>query len=338
MTIGRTLSTNGDVSQRTNLYAAGQMLSHAGPHIVLDKFGMPKPMPRNKSTTIKFRRPKVFTAADTPLQEGITPSATQFGYEDVPATLKQYGMVVEITDVIQDTHEDPVLNDATEQCGENIGRTIEALTYGVLKGGTNVFYANGSARNAVNTPVSLSKLRSVVRALKAQKAMKITRVLDASVKYRTSPVEACYVCCHHTDLEADIRDLAGFVPVAKYGVRSVVHEMEFGTVEDIRFVCSADLDPIIDAGGAYAGSGTSMVSTGGTSADIYPMMIFGKESYGLVPLRGFNAVEPSVINPSTKTKDDPLGQRGYVGWKTWFVAVILNELWMARLEVAATQL
>ena len=44
MPTGRTLSTNGDVSQRTNLYAAGQMLSYAGPHIVLDKFGQTKPM------------------------------------------------------------------------------------------------------------------------------------------------------------------------------------------------------------------------------------------------------------------------------------------------------
>lgn len=338
MPTGRTLSTNGDISQRTNLYAAGQMLSYAGPHIVLDKFGMSKPMPRNKSTTIKFRRPKVFTAADTPLQEGVTPSATQFGYEDVPATLKQYGMVVEITDVIQDTHEDPVLQDATEQCGDNIGRTVEALTYGVLKGGTNVFYANGTARNAVNTPISLNKLRSVTRALKAQKAKKITRILDGSVMYRTSPVEASYVVCHHTDVEQDIRNLAGFIPVAEYGQRRTVHEMEFGTVEDFRFVCSADLDPIIDAGGAFGGSGTSMVTTSGTSADVYPLLCFGKEAYGLVPLRGYNAVEPSIINPNVKTKDDPLGQRGYVGWKTWFVAVILNESWMARLEVAVSQL
>ena len=68
------------------------------------------------------------------------------------------------------------------------------------------------------------------------------------------------------------------------------------------------------------------------------MLFFGKEAYGLVPLRGYNSVEPSIINPNTKTKDDPLGQRGYVGWKTWFVAVILNEVWMARLEVAVSDL
>lgn len=330
--------TDAGVSPRTNVHAAREMLKHAGPVMVLDKFGVTKPMPKNKTQTVKFRRPKVFSAATTPLVEGITPSSTQFSYEDVSATIKQYGQVVEITDVIEDTSEDPVLNDAAQQSGENIGRTMEALTYGVLRAGTNVFYANGTARTDVNTPVSLGKIRAVIRALKAQKAMKITKILDGSVNYATHSVEASYICVHHTDLEADIRDLPGFIPVAKYGNRKLVSDYEIGSVEDVRFVCSPDLDPFEDGGGAYAGSGTAMVSTSGTSADVYPMLFIGKEAYGIVPLRGAGAVKPTILRPGVQTKDDPLGQRGYVGWKTWHTAVILNQLWMARLEVAATAL
>jgi N4-gp56 family major capsid protein len=49
-------------------------------------------------------------------------------------------------------------------------------------------------------------------------------------------------------------------------------------------------------------------------------------------------VEPSIIPVGQKTKDDPLGQRGYAGWKMYHVAVILNDLWMERLEVAVTDL
>ena len=65
---------------------------------------------------------------------------------------------------------------------------------------------------------------------------------------------------------------------------------------------------------------------------------FGKEAYGTVPLRGQGAVEPTVLRPGVKDKADPLGQRGYVGWKTWFTAVILNQVWMARLECGVTAL
>lgn len=314
------------------------MLKHAMPVRLLDKFGLMRPMPKNKGQVIKFRRPRTFTAATTPLVEGVTPTATQFSYEDVEANLKQYGQVVEITDHIADTHEDPVLNDASEQAGENVGRTLEALDWGILRAGTNVFYANGTVRTDVNTPISLAKQRAVIRGLKAQKAMKITRILDGSVNFQTKPVEAAFVAISHTDVEQDIRSLAGFVPVAEYGSRTPINEYELGSVEDVRYLQSPDLDPLVDAGGAFNGSGTAMVTTSGTSADVYPILYLGKEAYGIVPLRGQGAISPTIIPVGLKTKDDPLGQRGMVGWKTWHTAVILSQVWMARLEVAVTAL
>jgi N4-gp56 family major capsid protein len=329
-----TKSTDTGVVQRTNAYAAVQMLKHAGPTMVLGKFGMNKPIPQNKSTTIKFRRPVVFTAATTPLVEGVTPSTTGFSYEDVSVSIKQYGQVIGTTDVIKYTHEDPVLNDISEQAGENIGRTIEALNYGVLKGGTNVFYANGTGRGDVNTAITLTKQRAVTRALKAQKAMKISKMLGASVNISTEPVEAAYVAVAHTDLEADLRGLSGFIPVAEYAQAKPLCPEEIGRVEDVRYILSADLGSIADAGDTKG----SMVSTTGTDADVYPVLYFGREAFGTVALKGKDAVSPSIIPVDEKTKDDPLGQRGYVGWKTWHACVILNEAWMARLEVACTDL
>lgn len=329
-----TTSTSPGISQRTNVYAERQMLKHAGPVVVLDKFGMTKPMPKNKSTTIKFRRPKTFAAATTPLVEGVTPTATAFQYEDVSGSLKQYGMVVTITDVIEDTHEDPVLNDATTQAGENIGRTMEALNWSVLRAGTNVFYANGAQRTDVNTPISYAKQMAVTRALKAQKAMKITSVLASGPNYATRAVEPAFVAVAHTDLEHDIRALPGFLPVAQYANRQAISEYEIGSCVDVRYLLSPDLDPIASGGAATS----TMVTTNGTNADIYPVLYFGKEAFGIVPLRGQGAVAPSIIPVNQKTKDDPLGQRGYVGWKAWHLCLILNDNWMARLECSATAL
>ena len=45
-----------------------------------------------------------------------------------------------------------------------------------------------------------------------------------------------------------------------------------------------------------------------------------------------------VRNPGKPEKGNELGQTGSVGWKGWHVAARLNEAWMVRLEVAATQL
>ena len=329
-----TFYSDAGVSPRTNVYAEREMLKHAMPVMVLEKLGLSKPMPKNKTETIKFRRPIPFTAKTVPLQEGVTPTATAFAYEDVSVALKQYGDVTTVTDKIEDLAEDNVIRDISIQSGENIGRTMEALNYGVLKAGTNVFYSNGSARNAVNTIISVSKIRAVVRSLRAEKAQMINRVLDGSLKINTSPVEAGYVAVAHTDLENDIRGLTGFLPVSQYGSRSTVHEYELGTIENVRFILSPDLGAFPDAGGAKG----AMVSTTGVSADVYPVLFFGREAFATVPLRGMGTVEPTILRPGVKTKDDPLGQRGYIGWKTYHAALILNQAWMARLEVAVTAL
>ena len=37
-----------------------------------------------------------------------------------------------------------------------------------------------------------------------------------------------------------------------------------------------------------------------------------------------------------RDKDDPLGQRGYVGWRSYYVAKILQDLWLSRVEVACS--
>ena len=41
-----------------------------------------------------------------------------------------------------------------------------------------------------------------------------------------------------------------------------------------------------------------------------------------------------VLNPNVPRGGDPLGQRGSAGWKASHAAVILNDAWMHRLEVA----
>lgn len=326
-------TTYGDISPRTALHAAAEMLSHAMPVLVLSLFGQTKEMPRNSTLTISFRRAVPFSTATTPLVEGVTPSAHKMSFEDVSATLKQYGDVVEISDVVEDTHEDPVLMAAMELTGEQAGATIEELLWGIVKAGTSVFYANGASRSAVNTAITLNKQRACTKLLKRQKAKKITKILDSSPDYEVRAVEASYVAIGHTDCESDIRNLTGFVPTSRYGTRSLLCEQEIGAVEDVRYVLSADLDPFADAGGAKG----SMVSTSGTSADVYPIIVVGREAYAHVPLKGMRSVTPTVVNKKP-SDSDPLAQRTKIGWKTYFAGLILNQSWMTRLEVAVTDL
>ena len=326
-------STYSSVSQRTNAFAAKEMLAHAEPILCLSKFGMTKPMPKNKANTVKFRRPVPLAVATTALTEGTAPTAKALGYEDVTVELSQYGDVVEITDVVHDLAEDPVLQDASMMCGEQAGETIETLMWGVIRGGTNVVYANGAARNAVNTVITLNKQRSITRTLKSNRGKKITQMLSSSVKYGTEAVAASFIGFAHTDLEADIRGLTGFTPTEQYGSMKAL-PYEIGKVEDVRYILTPILSSFADAGG----SAGSMVSTSASAADVYPVVYVAKDAYGHVALKGAEAITPSVINPGQLDKSDPLGKKGMVGWKTYHKSFIANQSWMVRLECAATAL
>jgi N4-gp56 family major capsid protein len=323
----------GTINQRTAAYVQREMLKHAEPVIVLQKLALTKPIPMNTADTMKFRRPTPFSANTVPIAEGVTPTAQAMAYVDVSVQLAQYGGLVTVTDKVEDLCEDPVLNNAAELLGEQAGATAEQITYNVVKAGTTVAYANGTARNQVNTAITLNKIRAVIRTLKANKAKMLTRILDASPGYGTSAIEAGYIAVCHTDCEADIRGLAGFTPTAEYGSRKPISDYEFGSVENVRFLTSPDLGSFADAGGTKG----SMKSTTGTSADVYPILFFGQDAFAVCPLKGKFALTPTVV--SAKPSDsDPLAQRSHVGYKFYFAAVILNQTWMDRLEVAVTDL
>lgn len=320
----------GDISPRTAAYAEKELLKRGLPFLVLEKFGQAKTLPEASSKVIKFRRYSALPTVPTALTEGVTPTGQQLAVTDITATLAQYGDKVTISDVIMDTHEDPVLNEAVTLIGEQAAQMIEKMRFGVLKAGTNVLYANGAARNAVNTAITVSLQRRAVRALKRQNARFITSVVRSTPSYGTENVAPGFVALIHPDLEADVRGLAGFVPAEKYGSMTP-WENELGKCEDVRYVSSTIFEPWADAGGAKG----TMLSTTGTSADVYPVLYVARDAYGIVALKGMFAVTPMVVNPKP-SDSDPLAQRGHVGWKAMQTAVILNDLFMIRAEVAAT--
>lgn len=323
----------GDISPRTAAYASKELLKRGQPFLVIEKFGQAKPLPANNSQTIKFRRYEALDTTPTALQEGVTPQSKKLLATDVTETLKQYGDVVTISDVVMDTHEDPVLQEAVEILGEQAAVLVEKMRFGKLKAGTNVFYGNGSTRTAVNTVMSTDLQRRAVRALKRQNARQVTSIVRSTPAFGTEAVAPSFVCMIHSDLEPDIRKMNGFVPAEKYGSISP-WENELGKVDDCRYLTSTVFESWPNAGGDVAGAPAPVISTTGTKADVYPILMVARDSYGITALKGMYAVTPTVVNPKP-SDSDPLAQRGHVGWKTMQGALILNDAWMLRIEVAA---
>jgi N4-gp56 family major capsid protein len=343
----------GDISPRTAAYVVKQLLERAAPVLLIEKFGQPYPIPQNSTKSAKWRRYFLSGStgsagngsgafyvplALTPLVEGVTPSGNKLANQDYTVTLQQYGDYVTITDVVMDTHEDQVLQEATDILGEQAAYTIETIRYNVLKAGTNVFRlgAGGTtvaARNLVAGPITLGVQRSITTALNRQNARRFTKVVASTPNFRTEPVEASYIGLVHPDLETDIRSLPGYVHPKQYGTVTP-WESEVGAVESVRYLSSTIFAPWVDSGAATSGA-TTYRSTSGSNWDVYPIIYLARDAFGIVPLKGKDSITPMVVNPKP-APGDPLGQRGTVGWKAWQAAVILQDAFLIRAEVCAT--
>lgn len=329
----------------------GEILAHADPEEVLGITGMQKRMPKNVGEVIKWRRFLPFGNVDNKwitvtnvasyagghlTAEGVTPTADTISAVNVEATLQQYACLYSLTDKVADLYEDDLAAEMKKQTGQRIGLVREMLRFAELKGMTNAYYAGGTSRVTVDASLNLNLIRLVTRGLKANHAKMCTKILDSSPDFGVSSVERAYLVFCHTDMEAAIRALPGFIHVADYGKRSVVNENEIGSAESFRFILSPELAAYADSGAAVGTTG--LYSTTGTSIDVYPVIITGEDAWGQVALRGENALDPTFIKPGTKSAADPLGQRGYIGAKFYAVMKMLNDGWAAVVECGTPDL
>lgn len=339
------MTTTGDISPRTAGYFSKELLKRAQPLLIVSRLGQAKPLPKNAGKVMKFRGYLHLPNQPKPLTEGVTPAASKPTFRDLEVSIAQYGDYVELTDVLADTHEDPLIPEFSDILGEQSGIMLERVTIGVLQAGTNVHFSGetggviATSRAGVNQPLTLALQRRVMRGLKRQLAMPLTSVVNASPNFGTSPIAPSYLAVCHTDCEADIREMPGFVPVEKYGSYKPL-DGEIGSVEGVRYCCTTVLDPWLDAGAAPA-AGKAVESNEGACADVYPVLYFGKNAFGNIPLarskNGASPITPMVLNPGQPRGGDPLGQRGTIGWKAYHAAIILYDFYMARAEVAVSK-
>lgn len=308
---------NTEFYDRTLLYRAVAFFVHT-------KFAQVRDIPRNGGTaTIKFRRYGNLAAATTALSEGITPAGSQLSVTDITATVAQYGDYIAITDVIDYESKDPVLIEAAEILGDQMGDTLDQLTRDVLAAGTVVTYVGQVSRGAITTSnlITATEVRKATRTLKNAKARRLTRMINASTGIATEPVAAAYIGLVHPNATYDLQDETGWTPVEKYSSSMSVMENEVGKIGEVRFIESTNCK-------VFAGAGAGAI-------DVYATLIMGADAYGITRISG-EAVK-NIIKPlGSAGTADALDQRATSGWKCTFVAKILNDAFMVRIEHAVS--
>lgn len=290
------------------------LLTTSYPCLIHTRFAQRRVLPKNSGDTIIFRRYSRLPTVPVPLEDGITPPGALLSTQDIKARVSFYGNFVMLTNEVELTSEDYTLNQAARLLAQNLGQTLDEITYDVLISSVSVLLATGGSNGQTPTNLSKADIDACIKTLLKNDAKMITEILPGRDAYDTHPIRAAYWGMIPTDLIDDLEKVSNFIPTANYAQLQATMPCEWGATSNVRWVY------------------TSVQPSNLATVPVFTLPIVGEDAYAVVHLgneRGEFYVEPLGSAGSA----DPLHQRGTVGWGHPFVARILNDAFMVNLLV-----
>jgi N4-gp56 family major capsid protein len=265
-----------------------------------------KPMVSEGYSTVSWTKPSKLTrtAAETTLTEGVTPASAAFTFATISATPVQYGLYVEVSDLLMNVAPVDVLGKAAIEVRNNLARIIDQVIQTEVMAGTNVLYG-GTATARANITATDKMTASVLN----KSAIKL-KSLDAP------QFDGYFVAVAHPLVAGDLKaeSNGAWIEFSKYTTPEKLFKGEIGALYGVRIVESSN------------------VQTFASTVTVYPTLVMGKGAYGVAD---FSAAEV-LYSPLGASKSDPLAQRATVGAKVFFAAKRLQENALVRIESAAT--
>lgn len=287
------------------------LLERLKPELFLYNDAMKKKLPKNQGRTVNWRKFNSLPAVTVALTEGKTPDGQDLDVTQIEAMLKQYGNYVTTTDELQTTGIDSVVTEASELCGEQAALSVELTLAEKLFAGTNVMFAGGKAsRTALETTdvVTGNDIKKLRRQLKKKNARKFS--------------DGYFHAIIDPDMTYDLTNDSAWQDVAKYAKPEQMLKGEIGKMHGFRFMEATAFEPV---------AGTSGVQ-------VHRSLFYGKDSYGAVDLENGGGKPDIIVKQlGSAGTDDPLNQRGSIGWKLPFACEILQPDALISFECAVTE-
>jgi len=258
LTTNNTATANGvrgnDISATMRTYYDKKMLEEMKPKLLHLQFGQKRPIPRNGGKTIQFRKWTPFEALVTALTEGAPGDGQKMVMTSTTATVAQYGGYVAISDLLDMTALDPVVNDAVEQMADQGALSLDTIAREVLvssSDATNVLYATGAERAAVAASNVLTSvlLRKAVRTLKKARAPMFS---DGGKPY--------YVAIVGPDTTYDLQNDTAWLDVSKYQDKEKIYSGEIGTIFGVKIIETTEAK-VFTADTYIMAAGTNITAT-----------------------------------------------------------------------------
>ena len=298
---------------------------------VYDRFGQGRFVPAHSGVKSMFAfRWNNLAPANTPLTEGILPTASVPVRERVSFGVEQYGSFIKYTDQVDLFDVDNVKSQFTDILGDQAAITTDVVIRNVINQGTSVVYANSAATRAAlitagdatiaDGVVKANDLKLAILKLKNAGAKKYTSIVTGSTKVGTTPVRDAYYAFVHPNVVEDLRNIVGFKDIEEYAYSDKIADGEIGSYGDIRFI----------------ETNNGAIFTKGGASNVYSILVVGKEAYANVSVRGKKGTQMVFKPLSSGGTENALNQVGSVGWKMYAGGAILNDAFMVRIETMVT--
>lgn len=330
---------NFSVSGNAQHQAMKEFLWTPSAHVYMDQVFQKHKISKNSGSACLFRRMVPMPIASTPsgVAEGVSPASQAHSLEDYTGTLTRYAEIYEISRQNYDLSPFNEAGEGAKQLRIKVDRTRERIRFNAAKAGSGVLYNSSSisSRGTVNGVISLGRIQRAIAEIRGNRADPLTEVDHGTTKVGSTPVEPCYLAFCSTDLEPDLRNMAGFTVTAN--TSGAKFKGEFGVCQNVRFITNADYIPFADSGAAIGSDGFR--STSGTLNDVYPIIIVAKGALSCVDLMGASSTglgNGKVTILDKPDKSDPTGERVLLTASWYDLALVTGNSYMRRIEVACT--
>jgi len=287
------------------------LLTRTVPKLVHAKFGQRKRIPAHGGRIIEFRKFSGLAVATSPLTEGqLFTDLKDLTVTATTSPVAQYGDAVGFSDLVSTTTIDPLLTETSEILGEQAGETIDELVRDTLVAGTTVIY---SGTNVARNTIAAGDI------IDAEDVLRIALQMELN---RARKIDGAWQAITHPRVIFDLMRTTEWRDAQNYHRTGRIFTGEVGELYGVRFWTT-------DKAAFFANAGAA-----GT-VDVYTMLVFGQEAFGIVDLAGHNL--QTVFQPlGSAGTADPLQVNQTMGWKVTFGVKRLQEAFMLRFETSTS--
>jgi N4-gp56 family major capsid protein len=313
------------IADQYQTYFSKKLLEYAVQSLRKAEFANQAPLPKNAGAKsirfFRFGEPDATLDGSTGIQtltEGTAMAASKYReltLEYVDATLVQYGQVIGMTDILNNTSLLNMMSQASKTNGEDAALHMDTIVRDEL---VNTGDADESDSRTKRYSGGAATFAALAGLTNDEGKTAATDALDAvtNLKINRAPqIGGQYVCVAPPQVTRDLMNDTDWLQAHKYSDVQPLYKGEVGSFHGTRFI--EDTNPYIEDDGTKG--------TYNSGGNVFTSFFLGGDAYGVPQLAGDSPKSPQVLITDGPDKSDPLNQLVTVGWKVFWTAKVLNS-------------